>query len=69
MRQFLASSKTTVISHPPYSPNFSTCDCFLFPKMKLKLKEQRFDSNDEIQTESQDVMKILTRNDFQQCFR
>jgi len=37
--------------------------------MKLKLKEQRFDSIEGIQTESQDVMKMLTRNDFQQCFR
>jgi hypothetical protein len=37
--------------------------------MKLKLKGRRFDSIEEIQTESQDVMKKLTRNDFQQCFR
>jgi hypothetical protein len=37
--------------------------------MKLKLKGRRFDSIEEIQTESQDVMKTLTRNDFQQCFR
>jgi hypothetical protein len=40
-----------------------------FPKMKLKLKGQCFDNTEEIQTESQDVMKKLMRNDFQQCFR
>jgi hypothetical protein len=33
--------------------------------MKLKLKGRRFDSIKEIQTESQDTMKMLTRNDFQ----
>jgi hypothetical protein len=37
--------------------------------MKLKLKGRRFDSIERIQTESQDVMKTLTQNDFQQCFR
>ena len=42
---------------------------FLFPKMKLKLKGRHFDGTEEIQTESHDVMKTLTRNDFQQCFR
>jgi hypothetical protein len=37
--------------------------------MKLKLKGRRFDSIEEIQTESQDVLNALTRTDFQQCFR
>jgi hypothetical protein len=37
--------------------------------MKLKLKGRRFDSIEEIQTESQDVLNTLTRNDYQQCFR
>jgi hypothetical protein len=59
VRQFLASTKT-VIPQPPYSQDLATCDFFLFPKMKLKLKGQRFDSSEEIQTKSQDVMKTLT---------
>jgi hypothetical protein len=58
--QFLASTNTTVIPHPPYSPDPASCDFFLFPKMKLKLKGQRFDSIEEIQTESQDMMKMQT---------
>jgi hypothetical protein len=37
--------------------------------MKLKLQGRRFESIEEIQAESQDVMKMLTQNDFQQCFR
>jgi hypothetical protein len=36
--------------------------------MKLKLKDQRFNSIEEIQIESQDMMKTLKRNDFQQYF-
>jgi hypothetical protein len=69
MRQFLASTKTTVIPQPPYSQDLAPCDFFLFPTRTVKLKARRFDSIDEIQTESQDVMKTLTQNDFQQCFR
>jgi hypothetical protein len=67
--QFLNSMKTTVISHPPYSPDLASCDFFLFPKMKLKLKGRRFKSIKEIQAESQDMMKMLTQNDFRRCFR
>jgi len=36
--------------------------------MKLKLKRRRFDSIEELQTESLNAMKTLTRNDFQKCF-
>jgi hypothetical protein len=36
--------------------------------MKLKFKERLFDSIEEIQTKLQDVMKMLTQNDFQHCF-
>jgi transposase len=64
--QILTSTKTTMVFHPPYSPDQALCDFFLFPKMKLKLKGRRFES---IQAESQDVMKMQTQNDFQQCFR
>jgi hypothetical protein len=69
--QFLASTKTTVIPNSPYSLDFAPppCDFFLLPKIKSKLKGRCFNSTEEIQTESQDVMKTLTRNDFQQCFR
>jgi transposase len=59
----------TVIPQPPYSPDLAPCDFFLFPKMKLKLKGRRFESNEEIHAESQDVKKMLTQNNFQQRFQ
>jgi hypothetical protein len=37
--------------------------------MELKLKERRFESSEEVQAESQDAMKMMTRNDFRHCFR
>jgi hypothetical protein len=67
-QQFLAKYKMAVIPHPPYSPNFMPCDFFLFPKMKLKLKEFRFDTTEEIQAELQIVLDTLTKKDFQEAF-
>jgi hypothetical protein len=52
-QQLLAKYKMTVIPHPPYSPHLAPCDFFLFPKMKLKLKGQRFGTTEEIQAESE----------------
>jgi len=57
-----------VIPHPPYSPDLAPCDFFLFPKMKLKLKERRFDTT-EIQAESQRVLDTLIERDFQEAFQ
>jgi hypothetical protein len=69
VQHFLVSTNTTVIPHPPYSLDIALCDFCLFLKMILKLQWQCFDSIEEIQTESQDMMKMPTRNDFQQCFQ
>jgi hypothetical protein len=68
VQQFFASIKMTVIPHPPYSLDLATCEFFLFPKMKLKLKGRCYDGIEEIQTESQNV-KTLTWNAFQKCFQ
>jgi hypothetical protein len=38
--------------------------------MKLKIKGRCFDSIEELQTESQNVMMMMVmQNDFQKCFR
>jgi len=37
--------------------------------MKLKLKERRFDTNEEIQSETQKVLDTLTEKDFQVAFQ
>ena len=37
LKSFLASEKVKVLNHPPYSPDLSPCDFFLFPKLKKML--------------------------------
>jgi hypothetical protein len=69
VRQFFTSTKLTVIPHPPYSSDLATCEFFLFSKLKLKFKGQCYNDIEEIQTESQNMMKTLMWNAFQKCFR
>jgi hypothetical protein len=52
-----------VIHQPQYSTDLATCDFFLFPRMKLKLKVCRFDTIEEIQAQSHRVLDALTEND------
>jgi len=46
---------------PSYSPDLAPCDFFQFPKMKLRLKGRRFDTTEEIHTESQEVIDTYLR--------
>ncbi|XKL62242.1 hypothetical protein PGB90_002075 [Kerria lacca] len=47
-QQFVTCKSVPVLSHPPYSPDLSPSDYFLFPKLKLELKESRFDTIEDI---------------------
>ena len=58
----------TVVPHPPYTPDIAPSDFFLFPKLKMKVKERRFQA-EEIRAESQAVLNTLRENDFQECFK
>jgi hypothetical protein len=51
----LASDDETFLSRV-ITGDLAPCDFFLFPKMKLKLKGRRFDTIEEIQAETQEVL-------------
>ena len=59
----------TTVLHPAYSPDLAPYDFYVFPKIKIRLKGQRFFSIEEIQAESQQVLNTLTPADFNECFR
>jgi hypothetical protein len=40
--QFLTPKNVTTLYHPPYNPDLSPPDYFLFPKLKMKLKRLHF---------------------------
>jgi len=69
VQHFLTNNNMNVVPHPPYSPDLSPCDFFLFPKLKMKLKGRRFPTVAEIQAESQVVLDTVKKDDFQECFQ
>jgi len=42
VQHFLAKNNMIVIPHPPYSPDLTPCDFFLFPCMKGQMKGNCF---------------------------
>jgi histone-lysine N-methyltransferase SETMAR len=55
--QFWAPKNVTTLYHAPYSPDLSPTDYFLFPKLKMKLKELHFADVAEIQEAVADELK------------
>ena len=55
VQEFLARKQVCVLNHPPYSPDLSPCDYFLFPKLKLPLKGRLFE-------DVQDIKGVVTSN-------
>jgi hypothetical protein len=61
LSMFLAKHKIPVLRHPPYSPDLSPCDFFLFLKIKSALKATRFDSVDAVKAKATGVMKKISK--------
>jgi len=66
---FLAKNETTFVPQPPYPPDFSPADFFLFPKLKSTLRGRRFDTFDEIQINSTKELFAIPKEAFQKAFQ
>ena len=44
VQEYLKESRLDVLDHPPYSPDLSPCDFWLFPRLKEILAGHRFES-------------------------
>jgi len=49
IRSYLAKHRTSIVPCPPYSPDLTPADFFLFPKLKTTLKGRYFQTIEEIQ--------------------
>jgi hypothetical protein len=54
---------------PPYSPDLSPSDYFLFPKVKLQLKGARFDTIEGIQKAVTDQLNKISAEDFSNAMK
>ena len=55
--------RISLINHPPYSPDVSPCDYFLFPKLKTKMKGAFYDDIPNIQAAVTEMLKNTPIND------
>ena len=69
LNEFLAKKGISVVPQPPYSPDLSPCDFFLFPKLKFRLKGRHFGTVDNIQKVVTEQLRALPHEDFQHCDR
>ncbi|KAG5338923.1 MOS1T transposase, partial [Acromyrmex heyeri] len=68
VREFLAKNNALMMPQPPYSPDLTSCDFFLFPKLKRPMKGRRYATIEEIKTASKEELNKITKNDFLKCF-
>jgi len=69
IRSYLAKHQTSVVPHPPYSPDLAPVDLFLFPKLKTTLKRRRFSTIEEIQENAIRELRAITESAFQEAFQ
>jgi len=65
---FLAEKGIPVVPQPPYSPDLSPCDFFLFVRLKHHLKWRHFVTLDNIQKIVTDELKGIPAEAFQHCY-
>ena len=68
VNKFLAKNSTNINEQPPYSPVMAPADFFLFPKLKLPLRDTRFQSVENIKENSRRELKSIPENAFKKCF-
>jgi histone-lysine N-methyltransferase SETMAR len=69
VREFLAKNFITKMNHPPYSPDLTPCNFWLFSKLKIALKGQTFADLSDIKRNVKTLLRDILENDFQDYFR
>jgi len=69
IRSYLAKHQTSVVPHPPYSPDLDPADFFLFPTFKTTLKGRGFQTIDKIQENAIRELRAITESAFQEEFQ
>ncbi|CAH1976293.1 unnamed protein product [Acanthoscelides obtectus] len=67
-RQYLTEENLELLDHPPYSPDLSPNDFLTFPKIKNRLRGQRFHSPEEAVDAFKNAVLDLPANEWNKCF-
>ncbi|GFX55895.1 uncharacterized protein TNCV_1427571 [Trichonephila clavipes] len=69
LNRFLASKNIPVAPQPPYSPDLSPREFFLFSKLKNNLKGHHFGTLENVQTAVSDQLKAIPISEFHHAMR
>ncbi|CAH2015410.1 unnamed protein product [Acanthoscelides obtectus] len=67
-RQYLTEENVELLDHPSYSLDLSPNDFFTFPKIKSRLRGQRFQSPEEAVDAFKNAVLDLPANEWNKCF-
>ncbi|CAH1960199.1 unnamed protein product [Acanthoscelides obtectus] len=67
-RQYLTEENVELLDHHPYSPDLNHNDFFTFPKIKNRLRGQRFQSSEEAVDAFKNAVLDLPANEWNKCF-
>jgi histone-lysine N-methyltransferase SETMAR len=65
--EFLAKNSIPMVLHPPYSPDLTPCDLFLFPRLQSTLKCRQFQDIMEIQLNTTRQLQAIPKQAYQTC--
>ncbi|CAH1990392.1 unnamed protein product [Acanthoscelides obtectus] len=68
-RQYLTEENVELLDHPPYSPDLSPSDFFTLPKIKNRLRGQRFQSPEEAVDAFKNAVLDLPANEWDKVLR
>ena len=69
VKSFLASEKVKVLNHPPYAPDLSPCDFFLFLRLKKMLSGNKYTSRSSLGSAIYQCLQQIPKEDYLSAFR
>ena len=68
VQNFLKEESVIQLPHPPYSPDLSPCDFFLFPLLKKSLSGRRYESQSALGSAIYQCLQGIPKNDYFSAF-
>ncbi|GFY00361.1 hypothetical protein TNCV_1664001 [Trichonephila clavipes] len=68
VKRFLVDKLIHGLEDPPYCPNITSYDLYLFRKVNIVLMGTHFQSVEAVKAKTTDLLKMVTPNEPQHCF-
>jgi histone-lysine N-methyltransferase SETMAR len=65
---YLMDEGVQLLPHPPYSPDLAPCDFFVFPRVKDRLRGNRFNTAEDAIEAYESALQSLGEADWHSCF-